>query len=695
MNKRIVSIIRKLSDSDRRISIAALADEFAVSQRTVRNDLNAVNDILKEHHLDTLELERGGMILRKKNFSEILAYVDEQDFYDYKLSKEERKKIASVLLVTSSGFITLSDIADHMAVSRATVINDLDEIKAYMKGGNLEVQSHPNKGLCVEGTERNRRLFLLRLVSVFPDMASEDIVQKQFTIEEYVKQVLSRILSEQEQVHESILRDSSFKKMVIYLEIMINRILRGLYVESECTHKNDKYEMARDILNLLEQYCHVHVTQDEIQFFSELLSAEKYRKQKNSGADALKIQMAVRQFIEQVSSELGMNLNRDYDFFENLSNHLENSLFLKHADLEQNSVIQKLVQENESVKYVVEKHRDILEEYAKRLLTETEIGYITIHVCAAIERKKNMEISFQVIVACHAGIGTSHLLQEKLKKYFNFQIVDIVSSHEASSLKKGQADFVISTVPLADCELESIIVSPLLDDEDYIRIGNLVERLREDKERPMRKENRKRTAKELMKKLAPLVYDKAGEQARELLEQIGMVVFEYFEEAGGPDEEIYTPCLYQLLPPSHIQLDVDCRDWRNAVYASAKNLLQLNYIEPRYIDAMIQNIEENGAYIVISKGFALPHEGVDQGVKKLGMNLIRLSKPVTFDAEDRDPVEFVCCLCAADHKTHLKAFFHLVNMLKNESWKDELRNCRTSEEAAEIIKRYECLMESE
>lgn len=695
MNKRIVSIIRKLSDSDRKISIAALADEFAVSQRTVRNDLNAVNDILKEHHLDTLELERGGMILRKKNFSEVLVYVDEQDFYDYKLSKEERKKIASVLLVTSSGFITLSDIADHMAVSRATVINDLDEIKAYMKGGKLEVQSHPNKGLCVEGTERNRRLFLLRLVSVFPDMASEDIVQKQFTIEEHVKQVLSRILSEQEQVHESILRDSSFKKMVIYLEIMINRILRGLYVESECTHKNDKYEMARDILNLLEQYCHVHVTQDEIQFFSELLSAEKYRKQKNSGADALKIQMAVRQFIEQVSSELGMNLNRDYDFFENLSNHLENSLFLKHADLEQNSVIQKLVQENESVKYVVEKHRDILEEYAKRSLTETEIGYITIHVCAAIERKKNTEISFRVIVACHAGIGTSHLLQEKLKKYFNFQIIDIVSSHEASSLNKELADFVISTVPLTDCELESIIVSPLLDDEDYIRIGNLVDRLREDKKLPRRKENRKRTAKELMKKLAPLVYDKAGEQARELLEQIGAVVFDYFEEAGGPDEEIYAPCLYQLLTPSHIQLDVDCQDWRNAVYASAKNLLQLDYIEPRYIDAMIQNIEENGAYIVISKGFALPHEGVDRGVKKLGMNLIRLSKPVTFDAEDRDPVEFVCCLCAADHKTHLKAFFHLVNMLKNESWKDELRNCRTSEEAAEIIKRYECLMESE
>lgn len=49
---------------------------------------------------------------------------------------------------------------------------------------------------------------------------------------------------------------------------------------------------------------------------------------------------------------------------------------------------------------------------------------------------------------------------------------------------------------------------------------------------------------------------------------------------------------------------------------------------------MIHNIEENGPYIVLTKGFALPHEGIDKGVRITGLNLLRLSRPVNFDAEE-------------------------------------------------------------
>lgn len=140
MNKRIVSIIQELSNLEKKIDIADLAAKYEVSQRTVRNDINAINDILKDHKLIELKLEKGGQIIRDRSFHEILYYVDEKDFYDYKLSKEERKKIAAVLLINSPGFITLLDIAEHMSVSRATVIGDLDGIKAYIKrcGGKTD-----------------------------------------------------------------------------------------------------------------------------------------------------------------------------------------------------------------------------------------------------------------------------------------------------------------------------------------------------------------------------------------------------------------------------------------------------------------------------------------------------------------------------------------------------------------------------
>ena len=166
-------------------------------------------------------------------------------------------------------------------------------------------------------------------------------------------------------------------------------------------------------------------------------------------------------------------------------------------------------------------------------------------------------------------------------------------------------------------------------------------------------------------------------------------------------EELKSPVIMQTTPGTLKYADADYF-YANVKTAAQKAsvpvvmhlLLELGYIEERYIDAMIQNIEENGPYVVLTKGFAVPHEGLDQGSIKVGMNLIRLKNPVNFDAEENDPVEFVCCLSAVDHKTHLKAFFNLVNMLQNPEFKEALRQCKTPDETAKVIEKYEYSIDS-
>ena len=136
------------------MTIKGLAESFCVSQRTIRNDLNTINDALKENGLQEVTLKRGGVIVREADFPEVLNFVMQDDFYQYKLSKEERKRLAAVLLVSSSEYITLSAIADSLFVSRATIISDLDAIKKLIRENNLEVISHPKE-------KRVRSVFLL------------------------------------------------------------------------------------------------------------------------------------------------------------------------------------------------------------------------------------------------------------------------------------------------------------------------------------------------------------------------------------------------------------------------------------------------------------------------------------------------------------------------------------------------------
>ena len=694
MNKRTVGIIQKLYEADGDISLSSLAEEFQVSLRTIRNDLNAISDLLKENALSPLTLEKGGKVVCAEDFSEILKCIETPDYYSYKLSREERVEIAAKMLIQTSGYLTLSDIAEHLVVSRATVINDLDEIKSFLRKGSLKVLSHSNKGLRVEGKESDKRIFLLRL-----ELAArqrKNAAQKQ---EDENEAILRKLLIEQEHVHKSFLTDDSFWKILLYLKIMIQRNRQGEYAEVRKKNPNSKKEMAADILKYTGQYCHLITTEDEIQLLSELLVMAYYMKQEQKDANAVKIQLAARKFIEQISEELRTNLNHDFAFFENLSAHLE-AMSERRGEEEENPVVRELLEENPSVCDAVKKELSVLEQSMERILGETEAGYVAVHVCAALERKKNREISFHVILACHAGIGTSRLLKERLRKHFNFQIVDVVSAHEAAELEEGQADFIISTVPLKNCKIQWVQVSPLLSDSDYIRVGNMADALRDKRNLPGREEtvpeekvSGKATVSGLMEKIAPIVYEMVPEEAGELLEKIRAAAGEYLGQPEEKDVEAYAPALFQLLPATHIQLDVEADSWRAAIGKSAGPLLKNGYIEERYIDAMIHNVEENGPYFVIAEGFAVPHEASDQGCLKTGMNLIRLKTPVELDDEEKIPVEFLCCLSAKDHKMHLRAFFNLVNLLKNKEFKTALRQAKSPEEMWETIRKYETELE--
>lgn len=694
MNKRTVGIINDLAMASGEVTLHLLAEKYEVSQRTIRNDINAINDFLEVTGIDKIDLKRGGTLKLPENFEDILPEIATDDYYCYKLSKEERKMVAAAMLINSAGYITLATIADSMYVSRATIISDLDEIKKFIRDGGLEVTSHPNKGLLVEGKESVKRWFLFRL-SAF-GLENQNGHREKVSIVSVQAgdaSIIQKIINEQEHSHQLYMTDNSFLEVQKYLRIMINRNMQGEYIEVQEPGQNDKYLFAQDILRYISQYCEIKTTVDEIIYLSRLLEKCRYINKKDFDINDVKVQMITRQFIHSISDELGINLENDYDFFENLSNHLQSMYASDFSQFPENTLVREIVEDHPDIANSVHHNLNILKQFDKREISEIETMYIIVHVCAALERKKNSEVSFHVIVACHAGIGTSHLLMEKLKKNFNFQIVDIISAHEASFLESEKADFIISTVPLKNCSIDYVVVSPILTDEDYLRVGNKIDTLRNSRNLPSRIGEKGITTKGLMEKIEPVLYQHVPEKAPELFKIIRRTVRQYLNESADEENDILSPYLHQLLPPAHIQLDVECSDWRDAIRKSAEPLLSDGYIEERYIDAMINNMEENGPYFVLNKGFAMPHEGLEMGSVKVGMNLIRLKEPVEFGEEEFDPVEFVCCLSPVDHKTHLKAFFNLANMLSDETFRCELKKAKEPYEITTTIERYEYNLE--
>lgn len=696
MNKRMIEILLKIMKNENDTSFFELTKQFNVSQRTIRNDINTINQFLISNKLQELSISQSGTIIYTgdKSYAVELIFQSETNFYTYKLDKEERKIMISLLLLDSNDYITISTIADEIFISRQTLINDLEAVKQYFVSFHLKVQSNSNKGMKVVGSENNKRNMLLSVI--YSNLYSNETPIQSFNL--FSKLVLNTFFkNEQKEIFEKIIKaeeernniyftDASYLKVLYYLMIVVKRIRVGKYAKVESFGHNSKYNIALEIVQYLCSYFHIEYLEDEIILFSELLARQHYiKKEISNDSSTVKIQMIATRFISAISEELNINLNTDFIFYENLISHLEATVLQEFNEENKNPILDILTQNYSEIFEVAKHHISIFDEFMGREMNKHEISYVVMHICAAIERKKSSQTPAKVIVVCGGGVGTSQLLVEKLKQQFRFKIIDVTSVHNLSEKLIHEADFIISTVPLRNIEKENVIITPILNDSDYLKIQKKIKSIHLEEDET---ENKTQfSIHDLIKAYQPLIKKYISmENQSEFIQELTKITDEFL----GVGTNIATgACLYELLNKEHIVVDLDCKDYKQAIQIGGQLLLKHGEIEEEYIDAMIENIEKNGPYFVISKGFAIPHADTDKGVKKVGMSLIRLKEPIFFKDEKVGKIEFVCCLSAIDAEQHKKALFNLINILEEKSFKEAIKKCSSAEEMAQIIRKYE------
>jgi mannitol/fructose-specific phosphotransferase system IIA component (Ntr-type) len=134
-----------------------------------------------------------------------------------------------------------------------------------------------------------------------------------------------------------------------------------------------------------------------------------------------------------------------------------------------------------------------------------------------------------------------------------------------------------------------------------------------------------------------------------------------------------------------IRFEKKAKDWKDAIRMSAQGLLDLSLVEPSYIDAMIESIEEYGPYIVIAPNIALPHARPEAGSKKIGYSFMRLEEPVYFTEEDSTAASLFIALSCVDSETHLEMLQQIVMVLSDPKKHDKLFEANTKDEIIEIF----------
>mgnify|MGYP000420010335 CR=1 FL=1 len=108
------------------------------------------------------------------------------------------------------------------------------------------------------------------------------------------------------------------------------------------------------------------------------------------------------------------------------------------------------------------------------------------------------------------------------------------------------------------------------------------------------------------------------------------------------------------LKRENVQICEKATDWHDAIRTAVLPLERGGYVEPRYKEEIIKNVEELGPYIVLAENIAMPHARAEQGVLKTQFSVTLFREPVWFDSKEM-PARLCNVPYAISARTHVSA----------------------------------------
>lgn len=640
------------------INIKHLSKNFNVTTRTINNDLKHINKFTRKFFNFSLDLIEVNIKSNIELYPNIYMIYSDLDFNNYTLNKEERLLIEYLILSTSNDFITYTDISETMLVSRSTVVEDQEELNELLQKFNIELNTKTGYGIKLLGEELKIRKILtiiiteyIYLIYIFFNCNYFNDCLNRMSLNDNLK-VIDNTIGEVEYKNSIIFDDFSFIELRYYLEYSLIRQKLGFYLNYINSHDSSNI-IGYQIYDMLIESLDFNYNNNEKVFVSNFVSYLGFKNiDLNDNVD-LSTQFLTRKLIEKLSYLLKMPLHLDYKLFESLSMHLDRINTKPIYKINNYNInLNDYFYDNNYVDKVFEATKNsifILEDFFKRKISDSEITFIVIYVCASIERikfQKARELS--VLVICNYGIGTSELIKLQLEERFSFKNILVTSSHQLNRMETKEIDLILSTIILDKKNISYLKVSPVLNSKDFEKISN-----------------------EILKKIN---YIKNNSNSP------------HFNNKSG-DKKIEKG-IDKYLTKKYIRIEEKASSWKESVEMASESLLESGCITEKYVDRMIQNILTNGPYVVINKGFALPHADNSDVVSKTSFSFLKLKNPVTYNAGELDPVKYVCILAANKNEDHTKALFELVNLFQIENFNNELEAADTAKQIEKIIFKY-------
>ena len=660
MRKRSTEILEKLILSNSKsMEVKKLITTYRISLKTLRTDVNEINDFLLEAKMSPTKLnEKEKLILLEKDIMKIQDRLNHMDTYSYKMSREERQIYIIAELLMSQDYITMQNLAKKLNVSRNTILNDFETVKDYCLAFNVNVLMKSSKGIKIECDQKDRNNLLMQIFHDLEDDYMEksffhQLIQRKLGMKIPMEMIKEDLREYMEQQH-MFVSDRVFSYVSIYLFVILNRKINK---KRRTVEKLTGDTASDNLLNWFADKYEVRINKNDVKDFGRYMKQHDFNiSSEQKEINDVELYGIIVYFLQMVGEDIECSLQSDTVLIESLLEHIRTLKNWEDYDFEM-PLSDELPIPKEILEKTIEKNSIILERYLGYPLTKEMKESIMIHICAAFVRNLEYLNLLEVLIVCPGSMATGKYLEAQVKNYFDFRVAAVIPSRDVEEfLKSNKIDFVISTVNVRSESVPCVKVQAQLTMNDINAIQNIAFLLGRKENKS---ENESRYVEQNFLDVMKTFLEKLDASKRdEFFDEVYSLMETKIQSTGKS-------ILAQMLDPSKIMIKQEKITWEQGILQAADILEKKGCVGSDYGKKAVENVKEYGDYIIISKGIALAHAGKKEAhVYKDGLSLVMCPEGIEFT--EGNIVYLVFCFAVAEEEDYLKLFQEIIALGKTQ-----------------------------
>ncbi|MDY0393585.1 PRD domain-containing protein [Virgibacillus halophilus] len=486
-------LILLLNESDYK-STSDFAAQLQCSIRTAYHDFHEIEQYLQTFGF-RLDKKQGlgiRLAIGRKERMDILSKVDGHASLMDRYSIKNRQKWIALKLLHQEGYMSMQQFADACFVSKTAIAHDIDEIEQWLEAAGIKMERN-HYGIMIRGKEEDIRSLISELVSTPVVKEKHDRFRQtnrrldetsynhliEWFSPEMVGQV-EKVIERLEKLNRMTISDLYYINVLTHILILIKRTQQGHYsnISVQTSGKRAKPILKRwtvQIVQLLKDYAAITVPVNEAGYIAFYIFHCTMRQPDDLLLDHERetaLDGSIQKMIEMFSRILAIDIRYDKQLENGLKLHIEPMLERMQYHLKlKNPMLPHIKSRYHSIFGMTWLIMSYLENQFHIQLNDDEVGYITIHFLAALERR-NRKKGKRVVIVCYGGVGTSQFLANRIQNTIpEMDIIDVVPSYKLSQIDLDTFDFVIATESISFSGKPVVEVSPILDEQD-VRIIN-------------------------------------------------------------------------------------------------------------------------------------------------------------------------------------------------------------------------------